>query len=144
MATYLTDVWQPGDPPIALDQLPALPSAPPGMEDWDDDGQDGITLRSGLGNRYVCQRDYNEHRGTTPTYAAAFGGDGVITVLWDSQEGISNQTPPLLRTSATPDGDGWARYARVGDRLQVVTTGDHPALETCRNVQVLAQEVWPG
>jgi hypothetical protein len=139
-ATYLTDHWQVGDPPKALNTFPALPSAPPGMEDWDGDNMDGITLRSGLGNRYVAQRDFNEHTGTAPTFAAAFGGEGVVSVIWDSQEGISMQTPPLLRTTATPEGMGWARYARVGDRLEVV---DGDPLQTCRNVQVLAQEVWP-
>ncbi len=142
-AQYLTDHWQVGDPDVALSALPALPSAPPGMEDWDGDNMDGITLRSGLGNRYVCQRDYNEHRGTAPTFAAAFGGEGVVTVIWDSVEGISMQTPVLLRTTATPDGEGWARYARVGGRLEVITTGDDAQLRTCRNVQLLAQEVWP-
>lgn len=142
-AQYLTDHWQVGDPDVPLSALPALPSAPPGMEDWDGDNMDGITLRSGLGNRYVCQRDYNEHYGTAPTFAAAFGGEDVVTVVWDSQEGISQQTPPLLRTTATPEGDGWARYARVGSRLEVVTDGPDAVLQTCRNVQVLAQEVWP-
>lgn len=142
-AMYLTNVWNVGDPPVALTDFPDLPNTPPGMEDWDADTMDGITLSTGLGNRYVSQRDWNEHSGNVPTFSAAFGGEGVINVVWDGQEGISDQTPPLLRTSSTPSGTGWARYARVDGRLMVVTTGQHPALETCRNVQQLAQEVWP-
>jgi hypothetical protein len=141
-AQYLTNTWKVGDPPKALSEFPALPTTPPGMEDWDKDNMDGITLRSGLGNRYVCQRDYNEHAGTVPQFASTFGGQGVITVKWDSQEGISQQTPALLRISATPKGDGWARYARADSTLTVVTTGAHPALDTCRNVQQLAKTAW--
>lgn len=137
--TFLLDVWDVGDPAKPLSEFPALPSAPPGMEDWDGDNMDGITLRSGLGNRYVCQRDWNEHSGTTPQFASQFGGDGVIVVKWDSQEGISNQTSPILRTTASPKGDGWSRYARVGDNLTIGATD----LATCRNVQQLAQQMWP-
>lgn len=137
-AAYLTDHWTVGDPDVALTALPALPDAPPGMEDWDGDNMDGITLRSGLGNRYVSQRDWNEHHGTTPTFAAEFGGEGVITVEWDSQEGISDQTPPLLRATATPSGPGWARYARAGG-----IDGTGTELEICRAVQQLAQDTWP-
>jgi hypothetical protein len=137
-AAFLTDHWRVGDAARPLAELPTLPTAPPGMQDWDGDNMDGITLRSGFGNRYVCQRDWNEHSGTTPVFAARFGGPGEIVVKWDSQEGISTQTPPLLRTTATPKGDGWARYARAPD-LDVSGTD----LQTCRAVQQLAQQTWP-
>jgi len=141
-AMYLTDSWNVGDPDKPLSEFVPLPSAPPGMEDWDGDNMHGITLRSGLGNRYVAQRDYNEHSGRVPTFAAQFGGPGVISVAWDSQEGISTQTPPILRISATPAGNGWARYARADTTLTVVDTGPTPELDTCRNVQLLAMQVW--
>jgi hypothetical protein len=141
-AQYLTGTWNVGDPDRPLDQFPTLPTAPPGMQDWDGDNMDGITLRTGLGNRYVAQRDYNEHSGRVPTFAAEFGGQGVISVVWDSQEGISTQTSPLLRTTSTPSGNGWARYARADTTLTVVETGPTAVLETCRNVQQLATETW--
>ena len=140
-AMYLTGSWNVGDPPRPLNQFPAMPSAPPGMEDWDTDGMHGITLRSSLGNRYVAQRDYNEHAGVVPPFAAEFGGPGVIVVKWDSQEGISSQTGALLRVTATPKGDGWARYARADGRLTVVDGADGP-LRTCTNVKNLAAEIW--
>jgi hypothetical protein len=143
-ARFLTDHWQVGDDPLPLSSFPPLPTEPPDMEDWDGDGMHGITLRTGLGNRYVSQRDWNEHAGVVPQYRAQFGGDvGSIQVDWDSQEGISTQTSPILRTTATPEPPGWARYARVDGRLEVVTTGKRPLLRTCRNVQQLAQEIWP-
>jgi hypothetical protein len=138
-AAYLTDHWQLGDPDLALSEFPDMPSAPPGMEDWDADNMDGITLISGLGGRYVSQRDWNEHDGRGPQFAAAFGDEESITVFWDSQEGISEQTSPILRTTATPAPPGWARYARA-DGLDIV---DGDELATCRNVQQLAQEIWP-
>lgn len=140
-AMYLTDHWNVGDADKPLTQFPALPSAPPGMQDWDTDNMDGITLTSGLGGRYVAQRDFNEHSGRVPTFAAEFGGQGVISVVWDSQEGISTQTSPLLRTTATPSGNGWARYARA-DNLTVVESGPDAAFMTCKNVQTLAQMIW--
>jgi hypothetical protein len=137
-AAYLTGTWNVGDAPVPLADFPAMPTAPPGMEDWDADAKDGITLVSGLGGRYVAQRDWNEHVGNVPQFSAMFGGPGVVVVHWDSQEGISDQTPPLLRTSATPDGDGWARYARADGQLTVTTP-----LETCRSVQQLSGVFWP-
>jgi hypothetical protein len=135
---YLTGTWNVGDPPKPLSEFPAMPTQPPGMQDWDGDNMDGITLVSGLGERYVAQRDWNEHAGTVPQYSAMFGGPDVVVVHWDSQEGISTQTPPLLRTTATPSGDGWARYARADGQLTVTTP-----LETCRAVQQLAGQFWP-
>jgi hypothetical protein len=140
-AMYLTNHWNVGDPDKPLSQFPALPTAPPGMEDWDMDNMDGITLTSGLGGRYVAQRDFNQHSGRVPTFAAEFGGQGVISVVWDSQEGISTQTAPLLRTTATPSGNGWARYARA-DNLTVVETGPDAAFSTCENVQMMATDIW--
>lgn len=142
-AQYLLDHWTIGDAPKPLDQFPELPDAPPGMEDWDNDGMDGITLQSGLGERYVAQRDWNAHSGVVPAFATSFGGDGVIVVKWDTQEAVSDQTSPILRIGATPKGDGWARYARVDDQLEVVETGANPELGTCRRVQQLASQTWP-
>jgi hypothetical protein len=142
-AQYLTDHWNIGDPDKELSTFPPLPDAPPGMEDWDHDSMDGITLTAGvLGGRYVAQRDWNQHHGTTDTFASQFGremGEGVIVVEWDNQEGISEQTPPLLRSTSTPSGDGWARYARA-PQLEIIRDDD---LTSCRNVQQLAQQIWP-
>jgi hypothetical protein len=136
---YLTDHWNVGDPGKELSTFPELPTEPPGMEDWDGDNMDGITLTSALGQRYVSQRDWNQHAGTTGTFAAEFGGEGVIVVEWDNQEGISEQTDPLLRNTASPSGDGWARYARAPN-LEIIPDDD---LQSCRNVQQLIQQTWP-
>jgi len=143
-AQYLTDHWNVGDPGKPLSEFPELPSAPPGMEDWDGDNMDGITLTAGaLGGRYVAQRDWNQHKGNTDTFASQFGretGDGVIVVKWDNQEAISDQTDKRLRITAAPSGNGWARYARA-PQLEIIPDDD---LTSCRNVQLLAQQVWPS
>ena len=140
-AMYLTAVWNVGDPPKALNTFPQLPKVPPGMEDWEMDVQHGITLVTGLGKRYVAQRDWTEHLGTVPQFATEFGvetGPGKITVTWDSQEAVSDQTSPILRTTATPKGPGWSRFARAEGRLTPGATD----LQTCKSVQQLARDIW--
>jgi hypothetical protein len=150
---FLTDVWKVGDPPKALSAFPTLPKTPAaGMENWDGDTKsdgtplDGITLKTGLGDRYVAQRDWNEHAGTVPAFANQFGGPSgasMIVVKWDSQEAVSDQTGIFLRTGATPKGDGWSRFARADGRLTVVEGGADGDLKTCKNVQQLARSIWP-
>lgn len=141
---FLTDYWNVGDPPVDLADMPELPAnAGEGMEDWDGDGMEGITLESGLGSRYVAQRDWNEYSGTVPTESDTFGGEGVIVVTWDGQEKVSEQTSPILRTTSTPLNPGHAWWARVNDELEIVETGEHPELETCKNVQRIALERFP-
>jgi len=144
-AQFLTDAWKVGDPPKALSALPPLPTAAPGMEDWDKDGKEGFTVNTSYGNRASTQRDWNEHSGTVPTFATEFGGQGVIVVKWDAQEVISVKDTPdgPLRTPSSPSGDGWAMYGRADGRLEVVETGDRPVLKTCKNVQALARKIWP-
>ena len=137
-AQYLHDHWTVGDPPVALNTFPALPDGP-GMQDWDEDDRHGITLDTGLGPRYVAQRDWNEHAGTVPAGASSFGGDGVIVVTWDAQESVSDQTGVLLRTTATPQNPGRAWYARTGGAID----RGPPVLDTCKDVQRLALELFP-
>jgi hypothetical protein len=139
---YLLASWRVGDPARPLGDFAPLPQAPPGMEDWDGDGFQGITQQTAIGARYIAQRAWHEHTGIVDRDASRFGGPGAVIVTWDSQETVSDQTSPLLRVVGTPDGDGWARYARA-DELRVIETGEHPELETCRNVQSMARQTWP-
>jgi hypothetical protein len=145
MAQFLTSTWNVGDPPVELSAFPPLPpDAAAGMEDWDVDGMEGITLVSGFGGRYVAQRDWNEYAGTVPLGATEFGGAGVVDVTWDGQEAVSEETSPILRTTATPiNPGGRAWFWRVEDELEIVTDGPNPELETCKNVQRLALERFP-
>jgi len=140
--TYLTNTWQVGDAAKPLADFVALPTVAPDMEDWDADVYRGITLHTSLGNRYVAQRDWHEHAGTVPQLSTNFGGDGVIVVAWEIQESVSTETTVLLRTSPTPNGNAWARYARIDPAL-VVATGVNAARDTCLAVQDLAAQTWP-
>ena len=132
-ATYLTDVWNVGDPALPLTQFPALPGAPPGLEDSDMDGHDGVTLQSGLGPTYVTQRGWNAYAGLSSPTAREFGRGEDILVRWDLDEVILPETPLILRTERTPRGDGWVEYMRT-------TISRREPLDTCRDVQQAWQQ----
>ncbi len=143
MATFLTSQWMVGDPDKALNTFPALPgNAAAGMEDWDNDGKEGFTLVTGLGERYVAQRDWASYAGPVPQQSLMFGGADLV-VTWDGQETVSQQTAALLRTGSTPTNPGRVYFARVDNELTVVT-GANAELETCKNVQRLALAKFPN
>jgi hypothetical protein len=143
-AEFLDDIWKVGDPPKDLSEFPPLPAnAAEGMDDWDADGKEGITLQTGLGDRYVAQRDWNQEHGFVAQNLDKFGGDGMIVTTWDGQEKVSTQTSPLLQTTSTPMSPGFSYWERVGERLVVVTTGAHPELETCKHAVALALTDFP-
>lgn len=140
MATFLSDHWTIGDPDKALSTFPALPAnMGAGMEDWDADAKEGFTLNTGLGDRYVAQRDWNSHAGSVAKGATMFTGTDIV-VTWDGQEAVSMQTGALLRTTSTPMNPGRASWAKVDGEL-VVTASE---LETCKNVQRLALMKFPN
>jgi hypothetical protein len=142
---FLTDWWVMGDPALDLAKFPMLPKEPAnGMEDWDNDGNPGITLVTSFGERYVSQRDWNEEHGSAPLSAKIFGGMGKVITTWDGQEAVSDCTSLFLRETSTPVNPGYSLWAKVDGELTVVTTGAHPELETCKNVQRLASMKFPG
>jgi len=147
-STFLTDHWVVGDPAKPLSEFPTLPpDSASGMEDWDSDSHEGFTLSTGLGERYVAQRDWNEHHGVVPLAdfnAGKFGGESIMGAVWDAQEAVSDETPPLLAIGSTPINPGWAWYAKVGDALEIVEDGARPVLETCKNVQRLVLKTFPN
>jgi hypothetical protein len=139
---FLDAVWQIGDPPKELDAFDMPTNAMEGMEDWDEDGHEALTQLTGLGDRYSAELDWHAMRGRVPQRSDRFGGEGVISVDYDGRESVSTETPALLRVSSVPMSPGYGSLARVDDALRVVESGDHPELETCRNVQALAIEIF--
>jgi hypothetical protein len=140
-AAFLDDHWQLGDPPVALVDLPPLPTTiAEGMEDWDQNGIGGVTLTTGFGDRYEAARNFNEQQGVTCMDPNLIGGPGSIDVTWDFQASFPPETSPLLATSGTPINPGWAYWLRV-DRDAIVVA-DNP-LATCRNVARTALEALP-
>jgi hypothetical protein len=139
---FLDAVWQIGDPPKELDEFDLPSNAMEGMEDWDNDGHEAITQLTGLGDRYSAEIDWHAMRGQVPQHSDRFGGEGVISVDFDGLESVSTETIPLLQATSVSMSPGYGFLARVDDTLRVVDSGDHPELETCKNVQALAVEMF--
>lgn len=132
-ARFLDAEWSVGDAPKELDLFTMPTNAADGMEDWDNDGHEGVTQLTGLGDRYLAQLDWHAFRGRVPQHSSQFGGEGVVAVDYDVRESISQQTPALLRTSSTPMSPGYGFMARGDNTLQGLAP-----LETCKRVQALA------
>jgi hypothetical protein len=113
------------------------------MEDWDEDGHEGITQLTGFGDRYTAQIDWFALSGTVPLADLAqsgwFGGEGVIAFDYDERESVSAETAPLLRTSSVPEPPGYGYLIRA-DELAADASGDHVELELCKRAQSLAVE----
>ncbi len=137
---FLWDLWQPGDAPKPLSEFTLPTNEAEGMEDWDEDGFEGITHLTALGDRYVAQLDWNEVSGSVPPDSDEFGGPDVLVVDYDSLEVLSSQTAIVLQVTSTPMPPGWAHWARVSPELVLVESGEHPELDTCKNAMALAVE----
>lgn len=139
---FLDAVWQIGDAPKPLDDFELPGSAEEGMEDWDQDGHEGLTQLTGFGDRYTAQIDWHAFRGEVPKGATEFGGQGQLFVDYDARERVSGETDALLSSSSVPMPPGYGFMARVDDTLEVVQDGEHPERQTCENVQALAVELF--
>ena len=135
-AKFLDAVWTVGDAPKPLDEFDMPSSAAEGMEDWDEDGHEGLTQLTGFGDRYTAQIDWHAYHGRVPQHAHSFGGDGVITVDYDAHEVVSAETPAILQTSSLSMTPGYGFLAH--DDSLLVAEGAHRELETCKNAQALA------
>jgi hypothetical protein len=138
----LDDVWQLGDAPVELDAFELPANADEGMEDWDDDGHEGITQLTGFGDRYTAQIDWYAYTGEVPRGALdedVIGGEGVLRVDYDMRESVSAETDALLATSAQPMSPGYVFLVRA-DGLADDVSGQGAELATCKRAQALAVE----
>lgn len=140
-ARYLDAIWEIGDAPKELSEFELPANEAEGMEDWDEDGHEAITQLTGFGDRYTAQIDWHAFRGTLPLEEGqlgdAIGGDGIIFADYDAIESVSDETLEILSTSSVPMSPG-AGFLLRADDLEIVTSGEHPELETCKNVQAMA------
>jgi hypothetical protein len=133
------------DPALSSLEMP-LPTeqVPSGAEDWDEDGQPGITLNvAQAGARDVVQRDWNEFWTDETTTVPLRADEFVARADFDSEESILSTSGGFeapLRTTTTPATDMRHRilFRRVARSLaqaaaETVRTADD--LETCYNVQ---------
>jgi hypothetical protein len=116
----------------------------PGWEDWDLDGNPGITLvvsegGSNLGSLYCAQRDWNQFTGAVATSSTVFS----VPVTWGSeQDALGYAGSQLVTESADPDSDpaqNFAWFARLGPTQ---ATGDDTAI--CAAVRSLIPTLTPG
>lgn len=141
-AKFLDAVWKPGDAPKELSMFELPKGAADGMQDWDDDGHEGLTQLTGLGDRYTAQLDWHAFHGTLPLEdgvlgRGVLGGEGVLLADYDMREHVSQQTPAILQTSSVPESPGYAQLIRA-DALERKTSGESPELDTCKAVQAMA------
>lgn len=140
---FLDAIWQVGDLPRDLSEFDLPTSESDGVEDWDEDGHEGITLLTGFGDRYTAQIDWYALSGIVPladlAHSEWLGGEGVITFDYDERESVSAETAPLLRAASVPEPPGYGYWIRA-DELAADATGDHAELELCKRAQRLAVE----
>jgi hypothetical protein len=133
---FLESVWKVGDPPKDLSEFALPTSAANGMEDWDDDGHEGVTQTTGFGERYGMQLDWNAVHGQAPLHPMEFGGEGTLALDYDARESIAAETPALLQTTGTPMPPGYAFMARVDGELEA--SAAQGTLQFCKQVQALS------
>ncbi len=113
----------------------------PGWEDWDDDGQPGISFNvSGFatGTRYSIQRVFNDW--TNGNYSP--GATAIkLNAVTQQDESVLGATSDIIKTLSVPDTDEslqFTQFARLGaDQVQ----GDDAAL--CATVRELAPTLTP-
>jgi hypothetical protein len=130
------------DPAIALPTLEQPASgATPGWEDWDGDGQPGITgFISGTvtGKIFVAPRIWTQLSGTVPDTAERFE----LPVAWDQEPNVlSYDGSPLLASEAVRAADPKLHFAEFARLSPAQATGDDLAI--CRAIVELAPTLTP-
>ncbi len=116
----------------------------PGWEDWDMDGNPGITLvvsegGSNLGNLYCAQRDWNAFDGAVVMGSAAFS----VSTTWGSEQDALGYTGSNLVTQmADPDSDPAQNFAWFVRLSATQATGDDTAV--CAAVRALVPTLAPA
>jgi hypothetical protein len=116
----------------------------PGWEDWDMDGNPGITLvvsegGSNLGDLYCAQRDWNEFDGTVTSGSTAFS----VPATWGSEQDALGYTgSDLVTQSADPDSDATQNFVWLVKLDPTQATGDDTAI--CAAVRSLVPTLAPA
>jgi hypothetical protein len=116
----------------------------PGWEDWDMDGNPGITLivgegGSNLGDLYCAQRDWNQWGGPVPYSATKFS----VPATWGSeQDALGYSGSSLVTQSAAPDADASQHYVWFAKLGPTQATGDDATI--CAEVRSLVRTLTPG
>jgi hypothetical protein len=129
--------------PLPKKDQQASPTAP-GWEDWDGDGNPGISLKvsSSLasGTLYTVQRDWTRYEGTTPLSATklkvaiAYGGEQVPL-------GRSAGSSQAIESSSSPSSDASQHYAWWHKLKDGEATGADESI--CAAVRTLKDQLVP-
>jgi hypothetical protein len=116
----------------------------PGWEDWDGDGQPGISLKVSSplasGTLYTCQRDWTEYDGlvdvgaTRLKLAVRYGGEQVPL-------GRSAGAAQAIESSSTPSSDASAHFVYLHRLDDGQAVGDDAAI--CQAVRALRSTLVP-
>lgn len=138
--------------PYYLDPKNALPTADqkasgstPGWEDWDGDGQPGVTgLLSGpgaTGKIFVAPRQWSELSGTVPNTMTSFR----LPLDWDQEQNVMAYDPTWNVTLGTPSSrhpDNSLHFGEFARLAEDQATGDDNAI--CDAVVKLAPTLTPA
>ena len=129
--------------PLPDRSQPATGDAP-GWEDWDGDGQPGLSyrVRSSLANGtlYVCQREWTEYDGTTAAGASKLRV-AITTGVEQVALGRSPGAPQAIETSARPASDPEQHYAFFHRLDDTQATGSDA--EICAAIRALKDTLVP-
>ncbi len=116
----------------------------PGWEDWDADGNPGISLTvseggSALGTLYCAQRDWNQFDGSVAANATKFS----VPVTWaPDQDALGYSGSSLVTQSSVPDTDAAQHYVWFAKLGPTQATGDDPTI--CASVRSLVSTLTPA
>jgi hypothetical protein len=115
----------------------------PGWEDWDGDGQPGITgslTGTVVGRIFTAPRQWTEQQGTVSSVATAF----TLPVTWDQEANVMAYDPPsnfTLGASSVRAGDPTLHFVDFARLAADQATGDNAAI--CAAVVKLVPTLTP-
>jgi hypothetical protein len=134
--------------PYYLDPSKALPTAEeqamngkPGWEDWDMDGNPGITgVTAGTvtGKIFVAPREWSSFSGTVPSVSSLFK----LSMSWDQEPNVmAFDGSPFLSATAVRASDNKLHFAQLARLTDTQGTGDDAAI--CKAMIALAPTLTP-
>ncbi len=133
------------NPAVALPTKTQQASASaPGWEDWDNDGNPGISLKVtsavASGTLYTAQRDWTQYDGTTPLSVAKLK----VSITYDGEQvplGRSSGSSSAIESSSAPSSDATQHYAWMAKLADGQATGTDTAI--CAAVRSLKDTLVP-
>jgi hypothetical protein len=115
----------------------------PGWEDWDGDGQPGITgslTGTVVGRIFTAPRQWMDYQATVPSVTTTFS----LPVTWDQEQNVMSFDPPTnftLGSASVRAGDPKLHFVDFARLAAGQATGDDAAI--CAAVLKLAPTLTP-